>query len=489
MAQQSECEASRYAIPHDKEKSCEFYLDILLENANHIIANICDPSANSKHLQYMLIQVNKKENKNFRDKYNNKYGEDFFKMLEHEYSSNRVTMNLPLIINDTPTEEVVACEMPVSFQIDREKYTHEDDTSKSQFQFKTIKGLNGARDFKQRVHYNRHKFEYDYIYRQKDSLGNDIGIDKYCLTILEKAELAARFRCLRWARWHRIFKSMKKFVNQLGNMLELIYKETCLESLYEKVSWAFDKSPYKTSKIQPTTEFSIADGFINEGKSHDLTRSSPTTWIPSNGFDSEYSEFYRAELKSDDATTQPRYLPDKYYPIFILAGIISAIEDFYCKPKFTKLVLDRAWGSIELFCQGEYVIGQTEQRVRANNPFDYEFYISLFGLMANLPVKDWAGSSKFYVNIYQYSRFGFDHQLDEQKRALEIKLYGSDTHNSLVYNQLAYKFMFCLDNIYKDLQTYEIKHEYKQEQQQQDAQERAERLDRKKKEFAKKYLI
>ncbi len=69
------------------------------------------------------------------------------------------------------------------------------------------------------------QLDYEYEYKVCDEKGFEIDDNAYTLSIYEKAELAARFQCLRWKRWHRVFASMKKFVRQVCNFLPFIYAE------------------------------------------------------------------------------------------------------------------------------------------------------------------------------------------------------------------------------------------------------------------------
>jgi hypothetical protein len=449
----------RYCLPVEKDRAPEFYLDKLLENANYIIDNIVNPSANPKHRQYLQHLITQKSNKKFCFEYYQKWNAKMFELPEHQGSPNEVLLDLPLLIPDSPEGcENDKVEQPVLFKTHYEQYIHSRVQIAQTLFFRTVKGAEGQRDFKQRVNHFRHEFYYEYGATYHDEKGHDLDIKTYNLSMLEKQELAKRFRLLRWARWHRILKSMKKFVNQCANMLEFIYEESELDNLLQHVQWALDKSPYKNASIRHLREVQIVDGFINEGKSSDLAAGR----FSENTFDSEFSSFWRAKLKKSKPEDADEFLHDKYYPIWILVGIISAIEYHYSKPTSSRLVLDRGWGSIELFCQGEHVIGQKNRIQRAMNPFDYDFYIKLFGLMACLPLNGWANKSKIYLNIYLYSRLGFDTQLDDSKRALEIDLYGRNTETSLLYNQLAYKFLFCLDTIYNACQSLDFQHHYKQ---------------------------
>lgn len=302
------------------------------------------------------------------------------------------------------------------------------------------------------------QFDYDYEYKVCDAKGLEIDDKAYTLSNMEKAELAARFRCLRWKRWHRIFTSMKKFVQQVCNFLPFIYADDECEKLFEDLMWVTEKRGYQKKFIKPIRRIEVVDGFINEGKSTDLLT---TTGPIFNGFDSEFSDFFRAKLRKYGGEG-PDFLPDKYYPIFIVCGIASSINHTYEENK-TTLVLDRAWGSVELFCQNGFIIGHENQPTsRAMNPLDYNFYMSLFGLATNLPAKSWLwGRAAATLNISLYSRLGFDTTWPK-KRGLEEVLYGADSSRSLLFHQLAYNFLFSLDNIYKDDKECIIEYNYNQ---------------------------
>jgi hypothetical protein len=125
--------ASRYDIPDAPENAqVEFWLDILLVNANYILRNIVDPSHNKKNHDYFIHKVKQQDNKHFREKYDQKYPNVFTRMLP----KNALPMNLPMLIPDAPIESKIY--QPVQFKINSESYA--DTLVNAKASFITVKG-------------------------------------------------------------------------------------------------------------------------------------------------------------------------------------------------------------------------------------------------------------------------------------------------------------------------------------------------------------
>ena len=395
-------ENSRYTFFSGEETNIGDVLEKLLENCEHLVENITNGyTTNQKYGQYNTIEVvndetkadswwTKNEASNFKV-FKGSLDEGTLLDMTEDDLSIRVALQKNLyrprsiVYQSSNPNSIVtmrSCPYPENGDVRRDIYDYGHVSTRYSIQDNKGELVTGAG-----VRYeisNRLEFQYTKLF----------------------------------GRW---LKSMRKFTAQVLSAIPVLFAEN-EELLASKLMW----STFKQSKtFRPVTDFTIIDGFIMEGKSQLCN--------VLQGFDSEFDEFWRSQMKGDFT-----YLPHRYYNIFILCGYASLVNWHINQNRTSTLVINRGWGSCALFANDIATIapGLTNKR----NLFTENFFFNLMhGLSAGPNFRQ-----GFRLVVWCLSKYPMPTEF-LPVRKLEQDLYSD---NPGLYYRLAHMFAVCLGSHY-----------------------------------------